>query len=149
MQAEKNPIIKFEIDESGFSEFAENEEFSSQAIEVEILPPVDINDPKKVEIYHGIDEIDKRLSVISARVDELNSEIDSLTNHADGIDYREYGSHCPIVGFVPVEFRFYEFVPGQRKYLAVKVIDSRRKEQHCADHPPEIRHFIFVGHIYV
>lgn len=120
MQAEKNPIIKFEIDESGFSEFAENEEFSSQAIEVEILPPVDINDPKKVEIYHGIDEIDKRLSVISARVDELNSEIDSLTNHADGIDYTVAVASGVITGLIDA------FIIGKFDFTGAKESADKR-----------------------
>ena len=81
-----NSVIRFEIDETNITEQG-NEETSLQTVEVEILPPLDISDERKVEIYKGISKLDERIDAISARVEELNSEIDSLTNHADGIDY--------------------------------------------------------------
>lgn len=85
IKTEDKPIVKFEIKETNINASDKNDLI--QTVEVEILPPVDVNDKRKVEIYQGISEIDERLNVISTRVDELNSEIDSLTNHADGIDY--------------------------------------------------------------
>lgn len=81
-----NTVVRIEINETNLAEY-DIEEASIQAVELEILPPVDVSDKRKVEIYERITEIDEKLSVISARVEELNSEIDSLTNHADGIDY--------------------------------------------------------------
>ena len=86
MQTKENPVVRFEIDESRITEQG-NEQVSLQAVEVEVLPPVDITDKRKIEIYNALSELDERLSVISQRVDELNSEIDCLTNHADGLDY--------------------------------------------------------------
>lgn len=86
MQVRDISVVRFEIDETNITGQG-NEEASLQEVEVEVLPPVDINDKRKVEIYKGITEIDEKLSVISSRVEELNSEIDSLTNHADGLDY--------------------------------------------------------------
>lgn len=86
MNTKENSVVRFLMDEINITEQG-NEETLKQAVEVEILPPVDITDKRKLEIYNGISEIDKKLSVISERVEELNSEIDSLTNHADGIDY--------------------------------------------------------------
>lgn len=86
MQTKENPVVRFEIDEINITEQGK-EETSLQTVEVEVLPPVDVNDKRKLEIYNGISEIDEKLSVVSQRVDELNSEIDNLTNHADGIDY--------------------------------------------------------------
>ena len=86
MRTKDNSIVRFVIDETNVTEQG-NEEVIAQAVEVEVLPPVDINDKRKLEIYNGISEIDKKLSTISQRVEELNQEIDSLTNHADGIDY--------------------------------------------------------------
>lgn len=86
MNTKENSVVRFLMDEINITEQG-NEETLKQAVEVEILPPVDITDKRKLEIYNGISEIDKKLSVISERVEELNSEIDSLTNHADGLDY--------------------------------------------------------------
>lgn len=87
-QTKEATVAKFLINEAGVCDLDNvNEETSLQEVEVEILPPVDFSDKRKVEIYKGISEIDEKLNVISSRVEELNSEIDSLTNHADGIDY--------------------------------------------------------------
>lgn len=86
MQTTNNPIFRFEIDEANRTEQG-IEEKSIQAVEVEVLPPVDIKDKRKLEIYNNISEIDEKLGAIYQSVDVLNSEIDSLTNHADGIDY--------------------------------------------------------------
>lgn len=86
MRTKDNPVVRFVIDETNITERGK-EEILKQAVEVEVLPPVDIADKRKLEIYNGISEIDKKLSIISERVEKLNSEIDSLTNHADGLDY--------------------------------------------------------------
>lgn len=87
---QEKQLFRLEIDEIACSDEIEPMNKSStdlQAIEFELLPPVDIGDKRKVEIYNGIAEIDNRLEVINARVNELNADIDRLTNHADGIDY--------------------------------------------------------------
>ena len=81
-----NAIAKIEIPVICTSELEECEN-ASQIVEVELLPPVDINNPRAVEIYNGIKDIDEKLDAITARIEELNAEIDSLTNHADGLDY--------------------------------------------------------------
>ncbi len=86
MEVKNNSFARVEIPETYITQEGQ-EETSLQTVEVELLPPVDINDARKLEIYKGIADIDERLEFISSRVDELNSEIDSLTNHADGIDY--------------------------------------------------------------
>lgn len=86
MQTKENPVVRFEIDEATISEPG-TEVTSLQVVEVEVLPPVDTNDKRKLEIYNSISKIDEKLGIISQRVDELNAEIDNLTNHADGIDY--------------------------------------------------------------
>ena len=86
MNTKENSVVRFVMDETNITEQG-NEETLKQTVELEILPPVDITDKRKLEVYNGISEIDKKLSVISERVEKLNSEIDSLTNHADGLDY--------------------------------------------------------------
>lgn len=87
-QTKEATVAKFLISEAGVCDLDNvNEETSIQEVEVEILPPIDFCDKRKVEIYKGISEIDEKLNIISSRVEELNSEIDSLTNHAAGTDY--------------------------------------------------------------
>lgn len=86
MQPTTNTIAKIEVPIVYTSETGEFEN-TLQTVEVEMLPPVDINDKRAMEIYNGIKDIDEKLDVITARIEELNSEIDSLTNHADGLDY--------------------------------------------------------------
>ena len=82
------PIAKFKVEEIDINEFDNATKNNLlQTVEVEILPPIDVTEKRKVDIYKGISKVDERLNVISARIDELNSEIDSLANHADGIDY--------------------------------------------------------------
>lgn len=84
------PLLRLEIGETADSDKIESIGSSStdlQAIEFELLPPVDICDKQKVEIYNGITDIDNRLEVIDDRINELNVDIDRLTNNADVIDY--------------------------------------------------------------
>ena len=84
------PLLRLEIGETADSDKIESIGSSStdlQAIEFELLPPVDICDKQKVEIYNGITDIDNRLEVINDRINELNVDIDRLTNNADVIDY--------------------------------------------------------------
>lgn len=60
------------------------------AVEFEVLPPVDFDgemDVRQKRIFDGIASIDEQLAENQKVLDELNSEIDKLTNHADGIDY--------------------------------------------------------------
>lgn len=94
-------IIKLEIDQSDIGENNDGSKSTSpQMVEVEILPPVDVTDPRKVEIYKGITEIDAKLNEISSRIEELNSEVDSLTNKADGIDYTVAVASGVIAGII-------------------------------------------------
>lgn len=92
-QLQEQSLFRLEIDTSdeineNDIEFVESEGSDElSAIEFEVLPPIDLNDKRRMEIYNNIAEIDDRLETINQRVSELNTEIDRLTNHADGIDY--------------------------------------------------------------
>lgn len=61
----------------------------SLEVEFEILPVVDISetDEKRKCIYSQIQDLDGQITATQNRIDELNAEIDKLTNHADGLDY--------------------------------------------------------------
>ena len=62
----------------------------------------------------------------------------------EGINYGENCGDIAIIDFVPMEFRLDELIPGQREHLAVQVVDRCCDEDHRADHPPVIGHFLFV-----
>ena len=87
MLTKEVPILKLDVDKTDLEEYNDVPESPIQTVEFEILPPVDVNDARKLEIYNGLADIDERLDLISERVNDLNSEIDTLTNHADGFDY--------------------------------------------------------------
>ena len=60
----------------------------SLAVEFEVLAPeTGCGDSYKSEMASGIAEADKRIESVQAKIDYLNSEIDRLTNHCDGLDY--------------------------------------------------------------
>ncbi len=83
-------LFKFEIEDDNSevqNELNNNPSTELKTVEFEILPPVDFADKRKIEIYNEIANLDERLDLINARVEELNAEIDKLTNNADVIDY--------------------------------------------------------------
>ena len=60
----------------------------SFAVEFEVLAPEsNSGDSYKAKIKDGIAEADRKIESVKAKIDHLNSEIDRLTNHCDGIDY--------------------------------------------------------------
>lgn len=87
---QEKPLIKLEIDDCTTIPYEEYEDETSndlKEIEFEMITPIDLSDKRQLEIYNGINEVDERLSIINEKIEELNTEIDRLTNHADGIDY--------------------------------------------------------------
>jgi hypothetical protein len=59
-------------------------------VEFEILPSTDdfeACDSRKKIIEQGLNEVNATLLSNQQKIDELNKEIDRLTNHADGLDY--------------------------------------------------------------
>lgn len=90
VNTQEKHLIKLEIDNyNTLPDEAYGDETSTdlKEIEFEMITPVDFSDKRKVEIYNGITEVDERLAIINQKVEELNTEIDRLTCHADGLDY--------------------------------------------------------------
>lgn len=84
------PVWRIQLDETELdsSKVQQYEDLLPiKEVEFEILPPVDTTNPRKLEIYKGIADVDEYLDKVNERVDELNQEIDRLTCHADGLDY--------------------------------------------------------------
>lgn len=65
-----------------------NEEFE---VQYEILSPFgekeNFSDERRREIAGMLNDVDLRMKRCQERLDELNRDIDKLTNHADGLDY--------------------------------------------------------------
>ncbi len=76
-------------------------------VEFEIIP-CDENstsiDSRRIEIQDGLNDIDIRFDEINKLVAELNSEIDRLTNQADGIDYMVAVGSGIIAGLIDIIF---------------------------------------------
>ncbi len=59
-------------------------------VEFEVLPSIDldeITDERRKRIAESLQSIDSQLQITKEKIDELNADIDRLTNHADGLDY--------------------------------------------------------------
>ena len=72
-------------------------------VEFEVLPVVDVNDIKderQRKIIAGTASVNERLEEIQSQIEKLNTDIDRLTNHADGIDYSIAVISGIITGFI-------------------------------------------------
>ena len=72
-------------------------------VQFEALPVIDVSDvsdSRKKEIMESVASIDKQQSFISQRINELNTDIDRLTNNADGFDYMVAVSCGVICGLI-------------------------------------------------
>lgn len=77
------------------------------AVEFEVLSPVDLNegiDERQKRIASGLASVDKQLEENQMLLDELNSELDRLTNHADGIDYMVAVASGVLTGMLDIIF---------------------------------------------
>ena len=125
MDSKDNTLFKIEIDQPASLEYGEAS--ATQEIEVELLPPINLSDPRAVEIYNSIADIDQRLSVVSDNIEKLNTEIDSLTNHADGLDYAVAVASGVIAGLLD------SFFVGETEIDMKKIQDELAKKYHVAN----------------
>lgn len=131
MSSSNNTLFKLEIENPVVVDGGEP--LRPQEIEVELLPPVDLSDPRKVEIYNEISEIDQRMAIISESIDKLNSEIDSLTNHADGLDYAVAVASGIIAGLLD------SFLVGETD-IDVDKIQKELEEKYHTVHDDKYKH---------
>ncbi len=104
-------------------------------VEYEILPVVDvdnISDERQKKIITGVASVDERLSVIKGQLEKLNTDIDRLTNHADGIDY-SIAVTCGVItgifdAFIVGEWNFAEAKKDTYKEINCKVINFAKKQ---------------------
>jgi archaellum component FlaC len=65
-------------------------EYDDFSVEFDVMPPVEIAKPvdeRKNKILDGLNNVKERMEVNQKHIDDINAEIERLTNHADGIDY--------------------------------------------------------------
>lgn len=97
-------------------------------VEYDILPVCPM-DPRRIEIYRQIDSIDERLALVQQRVDELNNEIDRLTNHADGLDYMVAVASGVLTGLID------SFIVGETNIDVDKIQKKLEERYHTANDP--------------
>ena len=81
-----------------------NEDFE---VEFEVLLPIKFEkkmDGRQKRIFEGMASIEEQLAENQKVLDELNSEIDKLTNHAHGIDYMVAVASGVLAGIIDVVF---------------------------------------------
>lgn len=121
-------------------------EIDNLRIEYDVLTPIDIikaNDSRQRDIAHKIDDIDSLIEKNQAMIDEINSDIDRLTNHADGIDYTVAVGCGVLTGLIDVFFvgefdfegsrnkvgeKFDEFVNKKANELREKEVKQKTEE---------------------
>lgn len=91
---------------------------------------VDISetDEKRKYIYSQIQDLDGQIAVTQNRIDELNAEIDKLTNHADGVDYMVAVVSGVITGFVDALFVGELDINGATEAVDKKVADKLKNQ---------------------
>lgn len=117
-------------------------EIDDLQVEYEVLSPIDIkhmNAQKQMEIMERLHSVDDLLAENQKMIDDINSEIDRLTNYADGIDYTVAVACGVVTGLMDVffvgEFDFegsYEQVSKKFDEIVekkAKQIEEKEKEQ--------------------
>lgn len=104
-------------------------------VEYEVLPLVDINnieDDRQRRIIDGIASVDEWLSEVEEKIAKLNTDIDRLTNHADGLDYAIAVTSGVVTGIIDAvivgEWNFAEAKNDTYKKINNKVIEFAKKQ---------------------
>ena len=100
-------------------------------VEYEVISPIDISrNAEREVIKQSILDLDDRMAKNQALIDELNVDIDKLTNHADGFDYAISVCSGVLCGFIDSfyvgEFNFYDLKADANKH-ANKFVEKYAK----------------------
>ena len=109
-------------------------------VEFEVLPAMDISkvdDERKRRIAEGLEYIDRQSDIVLQKVSELNTDIDRLTNHADGVDYA-IAVTCGIVtgifdAVIVGEWNFKNAKDISNQEINKRVMDFAKKDPEYAD----------------
>lgn len=104
-------------------------------IEYEVLSSIDINkseDCRRQLIDLELLDIDEKLTLIEDKIAELNTDIERLTNHADGIDYMISVASGILTGIIDStivgEWNFAEAKKDAHKDINSKVVNFAKKQ---------------------
>src|SRR5574344_1899192 len=99
-------------------------------VEFEVLPAYEekiYQDLRKKDISESLTEVDSMQEELEDKISRLNTEIDRLTNHADGIDYTIAVSSGILCGLLDV-FVVGEFNVDQLKERKEKVTEQFKEK---------------------
>lgn len=104
-------------------------------VEYEILPAIDVQnvtDERERRVIEGSAQIEEQLEIVQTKIAALNSDIDRLTNHSDGIDYAIAVTSGIITGIIDAtivgEWNFAEAKKDTYKGINKKVIEFAKKQ---------------------
>lgn len=101
-------------------------------VEFEILPSI-IEDAREIRIQRSLQIVEDKIAQNQAEIDQLNQEIDKLTNHADGLDYAVAVASGVITGLIDSFFvgesDYASSIKNVEKEIADKVKDKALKEK--------------------
>lgn len=92
-------------------------------VEYEIFPSVDVSQPLdevKQKIYEGLKDIDSQIEINQEKIDDLNAEIEKLTNHADTFDYLVAVASGILTGLID------SFVVGEFDFKSAKAKSNKQ-----------------------
>ncbi len=121
--------LKIITNDEGFDE----EDDNPLEIEFEVCSIYDLSDPRQVAIMKGLSDLEDKISENEKVITKLNSDIDNLTNHADGFDYIvavASGVLCGIIDSIFVgEIDVKSATEAAEKKVADKVKDKALREK--------------------
>lgn len=104
-------------------------------VEYEVLPVVEVDsitDERQKRIVEGIASVDEQLSEVQDKIAKLNTDIDRLTNHSDGIDYAIAVVSGIVTGIIDAtvvgEWNFAEAKKETYKEINSKVVNFAKKQ---------------------
>lgn len=109
-------------------------------VEFDILAPTASSRLSKIECE--IQEIDDQLMLCQQSVDEINTDIDRLTNHSDGLDYTIAALSGILTGLID------SFVVGEWNMAEAKAWSSQKINQRItefANKDPEYAEFLILA----
>lgn len=105
----------------------DNDDFQ---VEFEVVSPIDaelMNDPERREIVMALKDLNAQINLREEELAKLNSEIDKLTNHADGLDYAVAVVSGILTGLID------SFFVGEMEIDKEKIQKQLEKKYHTAN----------------
>lgn len=92
-------------------------------VEFEVFPSIDASQPldeRQQKILEGLKDIDSQIEINQEKIDDLNAQIEKLTNHADEFDYLVAVASGVLTGLID------SFVVGEFDFKSAKAKSSRQ-----------------------